>query len=78
MNGPRNASREYTGKHRRDDARGMAGASPWAARAESYGRPAADARLLPGARPLPGVLRIPGARPDPGFRSEPGPWTDAG
>ena len=72
MNGPRNAGREYTGKHRRDDGRGLAGVSPWARRAESYGRPAADARPLPGAAP------IPGSRPDSGFRSEPGSWTDAG
>ncbi len=72
MNGPRNTGREYTGKHRRDDGRGMAGASPWAARAESYGRPVAD------ARPLPGVAPIPGTRPDSGFRPEPGPRADAG
>jgi hypothetical protein len=78
MNGPRNASREYTGKHRRDDARGMAGASPWAARAESYGRPVADARPGPGARPLPGAAPIPGARSDSGLRPEPGSWADAG
>jgi hypothetical protein len=72
MNGPRNTGPEYTGKHRRDDGRGLGGASPWASRAESYGRPAADARPLPGAAP------VPGARPDSGFRSEPGSWTDAG
>jgi hypothetical protein len=72
MKGPRDIGREYTGKHRRDDGRGLAGTSPWAGRAESYARPAADARPLPAAAP------VPGTRPDPGFWLEPGPRPDAG
>jgi hypothetical protein len=72
MNGPRNTGPVYTGKHRRDDGRGLPGQPPWGGRADSYGQPAADGRTVPGAVP------IPGTRPEPGFRPEPGRWADAG
>ena len=75
MNGPRGTGQEYTGKHRRDDGRGLPGRSPWGGgRAEPYGRPIADGRTVPGAAPMPG----PGAAPMPGLRPEPGSWSDAG
>ena len=74
MNGLRGTGQEYTGKHRRDDGRGLAGPSPWGGRAEPSGRPIADGRTVPGAGPLPG----PGAAPMPGLRPEPGSWSDAG
>jgi len=74
MNGPRGAGQEYTGKHRRDDGRGMPGWSPWGGgRAEPSGRPIADGRTALGAAPLPG----PGAAPLPGLRPELGSWSDA-
>ena len=75
MNGLRGAGQEYTGKHRRDDGRGLPGWSPWGGgRAEPSGRPIADGRTVLGAAPLPG----PGAAPLPGLRPEPGSWSDAG
>jgi hypothetical protein len=75
MNGPRNTGQEYTGKHRRDGALGLAGPRhqvSWGGRADSYGRPNADARPVPGAGP------VAGTRPESGFRPETGPWADAG
>jgi hypothetical protein len=75
MNGLRGAGQEYTGKHRRDDGRGLPGRSPWGGgRAEPSGRPIADGRTVPGAAPLPG----PGPAPMPGLRPEPRSWSDAG
>ncbi len=75
MNGPRGAGQEYTGKHRRDDGRGLPGRSPWGSgRAEPSGRLIADGRTVPGAAPLPG----PGAAPLLGLRLEPGSWSDVG
>ena len=75
MNGLRGAGQEYTGKHRRDDGRGLPGWSPWGGgRAEPSGRPIADGRTVPGAAPLPG----PGGAPLPGLRPEPASWSDAG
>lgn len=71
MNGPR-AGQEYTGKHRRDGALGLADPLSRESRAESYGRPNADGRSATGAMPLPGT------RPESGFRPEAGPWADAG
>jgi hypothetical protein len=73
MNGPRGAGQEYTGKHRRDDGRGLPGWSPWGGRAEPSGRPIADGRTALSAAPLPG----PGAAPLAGLRPEPGSWSDA-
>ena len=66
MNGRGNTGQEYTGKHRRDDGRGLSGPSPWVGRAQSYGRPSADGRTVPGAAPMLGL------------RPEPGSWSDAG
>jgi hypothetical protein len=73
MTGPRNAGREYTGKHRRDGSLGLPGpAYPVSrgGRADSYGWPNPDARSATGAVPMPGN------RPEPGLRPEAGPWAD--
>jgi len=73
MNGPGNTGQEYTGKHRRDDGRGLSGPSSWVGRAQSYGRPSADGRTVPGATPMP----VPRAAPMLRLRPDPGPWSDA-
>ena len=78
MTGPRNVGSEYTGKHRRDDGRGLAGWSPWSARADSYGVPVPDGRPAPGAVPVPMAVPVPVARPGPGSRPEPGFRPEAG
>jgi hypothetical protein len=70
MNGPRSTGREYTGKHRRDNALPPA----WGGRAG----PMADGRPVPAAAPTPGPPPVMGTRPESGFRSEPGARADAG
>ena len=69
MNGLHRTGQEYTGKHRRDNTL----PSPWASRAESYGRPG-----LPDGRPAPGAVPMSSAGPESGFWPEPEPWADAG
>jgi hypothetical protein len=82
MNGPHATGQEYTGKHRRDEGRGLAGPLRWGGRAEPSGRPITEGRTVPGAAPLPGPGGASrpglGAVPMRGLRAEPGPWSDAG